>query len=129
MLDGLNVNLWAAQWQTWMTFMFGYAPTMGVLTGPLIAFLAVTLAGYAIYYVSTSGGILFGAWTPKVRRANRIQFDGAGTVWGSDRELQELLAFGDYQKVEGKATTQTYVSISDQGEEQSQIRVTRWSGD
>ena len=122
----LNVDLWTTQFKAWLDFMLG---SSGVLRGPLIAFLAVTLAGYAIYYVTTSGGILFGTFSMRTRRDNRVQFEGVGTVWGTDRELHELLAMGNYQKLSGKATTTDYVSADAEGNEQSKIQVTRWSGD
>jgi hypothetical protein len=123
---GLDVQAWSDAFMKWRAFMIG---DEGVLRGPLIAFLAVSIVGYAIYYVTTSGGILFGSFHPKVRRDNRVAFEGAGTVWGSDRELQELLAMGNYQKLSGKATSTDYVSADEEGNEVSKIRVTRWSSD
>ena len=128
MLEGLALNMqtWTLGFQNGIDFMIG---RQGILRGPLIAFLAITIVGYAIYYVTTSGGILFGSFHPKVRRDNRVAFEGAGTVWGSDRELQELLAMGNYQKLSGKATSTDYVSADEEGNEVSKIRVTRWSSD
>ncbi len=123
----LNLDLWVTQFKQWLDFMIGNPN--GVLRGPLIAFVGITLAGAAIYYARTSAGILFGVWSPKARRKNRIEFAGAGTVWGTDRELSELLAFSDYQRVSGKPTTDTYVSLDAEGSEQSEIKVTRWSSD
>ena len=122
----LNITLWTNQFKAWLDFMIG---NDGVLKGPLIAFVAISIVGYAIYYATTSGGILFGAFHPKVRRDNRVAFEGAGTVWGSDRELQELLAMGNYQKLSGKASSTDYVSADEEGNELSKIRVTRWSSD
>ncbi len=122
---GLNIDLWTTQFKGWIDFLIGPS---GFLRGPLVAYVGIALVGYAIYYALSSGGILFGSLHPSARR-NRVSFEGAGTVWGSDRELKDLLNMGDYQRVEGKATTTDYVSIDADGNEQSKIQVTKWSSD
>jgi hypothetical protein len=125
---GLDFNLvgWDTNFRNWLDAMLG---GNGVLRGPLIACVAISIVGYVIYCVTTSSGVLFGNFAPKVRRNNQIAFEGAGTVWGSDRELKELMAFGNYQKLGEHSATGNYVSVDDQGNELSQIRVTRWSSD
>lgn len=117
---------WWANFQIWMTQIFGPS---GPLRGPIIAFVGITILGYVIYYAVSSGGILFGAWPARARRTNRVEFAGVGTVWGTDRELEELLRQGNFKSLGGKSTSTAYVSTDDEGNELGHIRVTRWSGD
>lgn len=127
MLGDSNLFLnWWNGFQTWLIQLFG---SSGPFRGPLIAFVGISVVGYVIYYAVSSGGILFGAWPAKARRTNRVEFTGVGTVWGTDRELQELLRMGNYQSLSGKEHSTSYVSTDDEGNELSSIRVTRWSSD
>lgn len=115
-----DVGYWSAVFGAWLDFMLGPS---GVLRGPIVAFVGISIAGMAIYYVVTSMGILF---TPS--RRNRVRFVGAGTVWGTDREVDDLLSMG-YERVDGKPQTSTYVLRDDDGTELSMIKVTRWQPD
>ncbi len=128
MLDGLalNMQLWTSGFQRWLDYLLG---ANGVLRGPLIAFVAISLVSAAIYYVLSAQGILFGSHTPKVRRDNRVAFEGAGTVWASDQELNAMIKDVGYEKVEGRATSTDYVATDEEGNELSKIKVTRWSSD
>ena len=124
--SGIDINAWTLGFQRGIDFLIG--PT-GLLRGPALAFLAITIVGYAIYYGTSIAGVMFGTFSMRTKRVNRLQFEGAGTVWGTDRELQAMLNMGDYQKLSGKATTEDYVSTDAEGNEQSKLTVTRWSTD
>jgi len=128
-----NVQLWVESWGTWIRFMIGpggSGQNQGLLWGAIILFVAIVVAERAIYFGQDSLAALFGGRLLKRTTRNQaVEFAGVGTVWGSEREVNDLLKMGNYQELRGKETTTDYVSVDDQGHEQSRIKVHRWSGD
>jgi hypothetical protein len=127
MLEGLalNIQLWTDGFKNGIDFMIG---NNGFIKGPLIAFIAIVIVGFAADTALNIAEKLFGT-NRHGTRLNQMAFAGADTVWGSDKETKEMLKFGQYQRLGEKRSTDEYVSIDAEGREQSRLSVTRWSGD
>ena len=120
----MNLDVWRDTFNNWVSALIGNG---GLLSGPLIAWLGITIVGMIVYQARGFLSRLFNA--PHVRN-NRVEFAGVqGATWGTDKETDDLLEMGNYQKLSGKAHTDEFVSIDEEGHEQSKIKVTRWSGD
>jgi hypothetical protein len=125
----MNLDLWRDTFNMWVDRFLGDAQGNGggLFRGPLIAYLGITIVGVILY---RGRGFLASLFNAPIVRNNRVEFKGVeGVSWGTDQEVDDLLAMGNYQKLSGKKTTDEYVSVDDEGNEQSRIKVTRWSGD
>jgi len=126
---GMNLELWRDSFNLWIDRYIGDGPqgTGGIFRGPLIAFLAITIVTLVVYHGRDFLSRLFNA--PMVRN-NRVEFQGvAGATWGTDQQVDDLLKMGNYQELSGRKTTREYVSTDEEGNEQSRIKVSRWSSD
>jgi len=120
---GINVQFWVDRFKEGLDFVIG---NNGVLKGPLIAFIAITVVGLVIEEIGKVVGILFGVKNP---RLTQVTFAGAGSVWASSEEVNDLLEWGQYQKVGRRLDSSDYVALDSEGRELSRITVTRWLGD
>lgn len=125
----MNFDLWQNTFNTWVDRFLGDASGGGggLLRGPLIAFLGITVVSAILFY---GRGFLAQLFNAPIVRNNRVEFKGVeGASWGTDKEVDALLEMGNYQKLSGKPQTDEYVSVDNEGNEQSRIKVTRWSSD
>ena len=129
MFPGLNLNmnftLWQSTFNQWVAFALGKD---GFLYPPMMIVVVLGIVGVILYTFRDTIGILFGA-TASFKRNVRVQFEGANTVWGSEKETHEFIDQMGYQKIESKAQSSDYVLTDEEGNEQSKIRVSSWSSD
>lgn len=88
----MNLDLWRDTFNTWVDLYLGDASGDGggLVRGPLIAFLAITIVGAILFHGREFLSQLFSA--PLVRN-NRVGFKGVEDAsWGTDKEVDELLA-------------------------------------